>query len=72
MKNSCVGNPNGVHMLWCPLYTGKHFFEKNQTLNFWWNFKVLEQFFWTDSSSFGQILLHLQWLTTCPKFSLNL
>jgi hypothetical protein len=31
MENSCIEYPNGVHMLWCPLYTWKFsFLEKTK------------------------------------------
>jgi hypothetical protein len=38
-----------------------------------WYFKVLSLGrFWQVFGSFGQILLHWQWLTACPKITWNL
>jgi hypothetical protein len=56
-----------------PLLHMEVFCEKNQNLYFWWNFKVSwTNCLWVDFGSFGQILLHWQWLTTCPNFIWNL
>jgi hypothetical protein len=64
MVCTCFGAPS-TH--------GSFFFEKNQNLNFWWNFKVSwTNCLWEDFGSFGQILLHWQWLTACPNFTWNL
>ena len=46
-------------------------FWKMSNLNFWWYFKVLQaNCLWTNFGNilgnFGQIILHCQWLTTCP------
>jgi hypothetical protein len=52
-----------------------HFFifEKYENLKFWWHFKVPQaNCFWANFGSFGQILLHSQWLRTCPKQGGNL
>jgi hypothetical protein len=57
MENSCIENPNSVHMLWCPLYTWKFFFlKKKQNINFLWNFKVSWiNCLWAVLGSFGHI-----------------
>jgi hypothetical protein len=68
---SCFGAPSFTH--------GIFFFEKNQNLNFWWDFKVSwtncpwADFgrFWVVLGRIGQILLHWQWLSICPNFTWN-
>jgi hypothetical protein len=60
-------------MLWCPLYTWKFFFLKKTKIQIFGGIsKFLELIvFWQISEvlgSFGQILLHWQWLTACPNF----
>jgi hypothetical protein len=54
------------HALVHPLHLRIFIFEKYWNLDFWWNFKV------SFLGSFGQILLHWQWLTACPNLAWNL
>jgi hypothetical protein len=68
MNNSWIENPNGENML----YTYKFLILKYTKIS---NFGGISKFhLWADFGKFGQfwadfgkILLHRQWLTTCPK-----
>jgi hypothetical protein len=52
MENSCIENPNNVHMLWCPLYTWKFFFEKIKISIFGGILKFLELIVWANLGRF--------------------
>ena len=64
------------HALVPLLYKEIFIFEKHWNLNFWWNFKVLSLSKFGQIlavlGSFGQKLLHSQWLRACPKWGWNL
>jgi hypothetical protein len=51
MENSCIENPNGVHMLWCNLYTWKLFFLKKTKISIFNGISKL-----LELIVFGQIL----------------
>jgi hypothetical protein len=65
MKHSWTENPNGGNMLQCLLYTQKFLFLKNTKISI---FGGISKFrLYADLGSFGQRLLHSQWLRACPK-----
>jgi hypothetical protein len=73
MENSWIENSNGVHMLWCPLYTWKFFILKETKISIFGGIsKFLELIVFGQILAilgrFGQIMLHLQWFTACPVF----
>jgi hypothetical protein len=69
MKNSWIENPKNENILQCFLYTYKFLFLKKTKISI---FGGISKFVYGQIlavlSSFGQNLLHWQWLIACPNF----
>jgi hypothetical protein len=70
MENSCIENPNSVHMLWCPSTHKSFLFKKTKILIFGGILKFLELIVFeqilVDLGSFRQF-----WAMAMPKLHLK-